>query len=71
MKYVLTNCVLPENLLTGASHKRFGTLIRKAANAGIGWSYSFHERKLEITNAPEGLTSALSKYGTVEVLPDA
>lgn len=71
MMYVLTNCTLPENLLTGASHKRFQTLITKATAAGISWMYSFSDRRLEIYNAPDGLTSKLSAYGTVEVLPDA
>ena len=71
MRYILTNCILPENLLTGASHKRFQTLIVKATAAGIGWMYSFSDRRLEISNAPDGLTSKLAVYGAVEVLPDA
>lgn len=71
MDYLLTNCTLPEDLLTGASHKRFQTILARAAAAGIAWSYSFSDNRLVISNAPAGLEEKLAAYGKVEVLPDA
>ena len=71
MRYVLTECALPEDLLTGASHKRFQTLITKATAAGISWHYTFGTRTLELRGAPSGLGEKLSVYGKVEVSADA
>lgn len=71
MRYVLTNCSLPEDLLTGASHKRFQALITKATAAGISWDYTFDSKRLEIRKAPAGLEVKLSAYGKVEVSVDA
>ena len=71
MNYILTECQLPEDLSTGASHKRFQTLITKATAAGIGWQYSFDAKALVIENAPAGLEGKLAEYGKVEVIADA
>ena len=71
MMYILTECKLPETLLSGASHKRFQTMLAKATAAGIAWSYSFSDNRLEITNAPNGLEEKLAAYGKVEVRADA
>jgi len=71
MRYILTECKLPETLLTGASHKRFSALITRATAAGISWDYTFDSKRLEIRNAPAGLEGKLSEYGKVEVTDDA
>ena len=71
MRYVVKECRLPEDLLTGSSHKRFQALITKASAAGVSWQYSFGSNVLIIENAPAGLESKLAGYGAVEVLADA
>lgn len=71
MKYLVTNPNLKgETLLTGASHKRLDTALRKATNAGIRWTYGFLTPFLLLENAPDGLEMILGQYGTVRKFKD-
>ena len=70
MKYIVTNCRLPEDLISPRSRERFESLLKKAASRNIDWSYSFGKGTLVICNAPSTLAGKLADYGDVKEEPD-